>query len=164
MKSRMIHQPPPRVLWNVGASPAGKLIIGMTEKGAICRIAFLRKSLASKIIATWRNEWPDTEFCRGSRLKALPNKPILLVGTAFQCAVWRVIAKIPFGQTLTYGDIARRLGKAGAVRAVGGACGANPVPFFVPCHRVVAAGGLGGFSSGLEIKIALLKAEKSLIL
>jgi methylated-DNA-[protein]-cysteine S-methyltransferase len=164
MKMHAANRPPSRVAWSLGASPAGKLVVGMTEKNEICRIAFLRKSAASRIVAKWRNEWPHTEFYRGPKLKTLVGKPIFLVGTAFQRAVWRAIAKIPFGQTRTYGEIARRVGKAGAVRTVGSACGANPVPFLVPCHRVVAAAGLGGFSSGLATKIALLKAEKSLII
>lgn len=69
--------------------------------------------------------------------------PIDLHGTPFQRRVWRALGRIRPGQTLTYGELARRL-ETGA-RAVGGACRANPVPLFVPCHRVVAAGGAGGF-------------------
>jgi len=69
--------------------------------------------------------------------------PLVLTGTAFQRRVWEALRAIPAGQTLTYGALARRLGSS--ARAVGGACRANPVPIVVPCHRVVAAGGLGGF-------------------
>jgi len=86
------------------------------------------------------------------------------MGTAFQCAVWRALAKIPSGQTKSYGALARQIGRPKAFRAVGGACGANPVPFFIPCHRVVAANGLGGFSAGINIKKTLLKKEHSSIL
>jgi O-6-methylguanine DNA methyltransferase len=159
MKVRTSRLPPERVAWGFAESPAGKLAVGLTGKGEICRVAFLRGRKATGPIADWRKEWPKTEFYRGPELKSLADRPILLAGTPFQCAVWRAIAGIPFGRTRTYGDIARRIGKGSAVRAVGQACGANPVPFFVPCHRVVAANGLGGFSGGLEIKKGLLRME-----
>ena len=143
-------------------------MIGMTEQGEICRVSFLRKGKVSEALTEWRKNWPKTEFYRDQKsviaIHDLTKHPILLVGTAFQCVVWRALAQIPFGRTCTYGDIARRVGKAGASRAIGGACGANPVPIFIPCHRVVGAKGLGGFSSGLEIKKNLLKAERCLIL
>ncbi len=88
----------------------------------------------------------------------------LRVGTAFQQAVWAELRRIPWGETRTYGDVARALGQSTAVRAVGGACGANPVPVLIPCHRVVAAGGrLGGFSGGLDWKLRLLAREGVLL-
>jgi len=81
-------------------------------------------------------------------------------GTAFQRAVWRALRRIPYGEVRTYGWVARAIGRPGAARAVGGACGANPWPIVVPCHRVVAAGGgLGGYSAGLEWKRLLLEVE-----
>jgi len=81
-------------------------------------------------------------------------------GSAFQHEVWAATSRIPYGQVRTYGDIARAIGAPGAARAVGGALGANPVPIFVPCHRVVRAdGGLGGYREGVEIKRALLRLE-----
>jgi len=88
--------------------------------------------------------------------------PFELDGTRFQCRVWREIARIPSGRTLTYAAMARRLGTA--PRPVGGACGANRIPLVIPCHRVVAATGLGGFmnaksGSPLEIKKWLLAHE-----
>lgn len=84
----------------------------------------------------------------------------LSVGTDFQQAVWRELAQIPVQQTRTYGEIAHRIGRPRAVRAVGGACGANPIPVLIPCHRVLAANGkIGGFSSGLERKRELLGRE-----
>jgi O-6-methylguanine DNA methyltransferase len=80
--------------------------------------------------------------------------------TAFQREVWDALRGIPYGQTRTYGEIARALGKPRAARAVGGACGANPWPIIVPCHRVVAAdGSLGGYSAGVEWKRLLLRIE-----
>jgi methylated-DNA-[protein]-cysteine S-methyltransferase len=83
-------------------------------------------------------------------------------GTEFQCRVWRAIRAIPSGGTLTYVDIARRLNSA--PRPVGGACGANRLPLVIPCHRVVASGGIGGFMNvrrgpPLEIKRWLLRHE-----
>ncbi|MBI9020687.1 MAG: MGMT family protein [Verrucomicrobia bacterium] len=83
-------------------------------------------------------------------------------GTEFQKAVWREIKKIPRGQTRTYGEIAAAIGRPNAARAVGAACGANPLPLFVPCHRVVAKNGLGGFGSGLPWKTLLLTTEGAL--
>ena len=82
-------------------------------------------------------------------------------GTQFQQAVWAGMCRIPFGQTQSYGELAAAIGKPQAVRAVGGACGANPIPVLVPCHRVLAARQkLGGFSSGLAWKKKLLAREK----
>lgn len=83
-------------------------------------------------------------------------------GTAFQCRVWRAIHAIPSGRTLTYLDVARSIGSA--PRPVGGACGANRLPLVIPCHRVLASGGIGGFmhmrrGPGIEIKRWLLKHE-----
>lgn len=72
--------------------------------------------------------------------------PLAPEGTAYRCRVWEAMRAIPPGEVRTYGDLARVAG--GSARAVGGACGANPVPLLIPCHRVVAASGLGGFSMG----------------
>jgi O-6-methylguanine DNA methyltransferase len=78
----------------------------------------------------------------------------------FRQRVLEMLQRIPYGRVRSYGWVARKLGKPGATRAVGGACGANPVPLLVPCHRVVAANGsLGGFSGGLRIKKRLLRLE-----
>lgn len=83
----------------------------------------------------------------------------LSAGTEFQRRVWRTLQKIACGRTWSYGQVAEALGNPKAVRAVGGACGANPIPVFVPCHRVVAANGIGGFSGGLGWKLKLLGRE-----
>jgi O-6-methylguanine DNA methyltransferase len=86
--------------------------------------------------------------------------PLDAAGTEFQKSVWREMRKIPLGRTKSYGGIAEAIGKPRAVRAVGGACGANPIPVLVPCHRVLAANNkLGGFSGGLEWKRKLLARE-----
>jgi methylated-DNA-[protein]-cysteine S-methyltransferase len=92
--------------------------------------------------------------------------PLAEVGTAFQCRVWQAISTIPRGQVLTYGGIAKHIGSA--PRAVGQACGANWFPLVIPCHRVTASGGLGGFSNSdddssfhLGVKRWLLAHEKA---
>ena len=82
-------------------------------------------------------------------------------GTAFQRSVWQALHTIPYGETLTYGELAMRLGKPTASRAVGAANGANPLPIITPCHRVIGADrSLTGFGGGLETKSFLLVLEK----
>ena len=88
------------------------------------------------------------------------QSPFILSGTDFQKKVWAGIAEIPYGQTRTYGELARTIGIAGSARAVGSACGANPIALVIPCHRVVGMQGLGGFAGGLEVKKKLLELEK----
>ncbi len=84
-------------------------------------------------------------------------------GTRFQRSVWNALRTIPAGMTRSYAEVARAIGRPKAVRAVGQACGANPIPVLVPCHRVLAARGkLGGFSGGLEWKQELLAREGAL--
>jgi methylated-DNA-[protein]-cysteine S-methyltransferase len=84
----------------------------------------------------------------------------ILGGSQFERAVWAEIANIPYGEMLTYGEIAAALGDPGAARAVGTACNHNPVPVIVPCHRVVGAGGkMVGFGGGLDRKRRLLELE-----
>ena len=86
--------------------------------------------------------------------------PLAPTGTPFQLAVWQLLREIPYGQTVSYGELARRLGQAEAARAVGLANGSNPLPIIVPCHRVIGAdGSLTGFGGGLPIKRALLELE-----
>lgn len=82
-------------------------------------------------------------------------------GTPFQKAVWKALLTIPYGETRSYGDIARAVGRPAAVRAVGMANGRNPLPIVVPCHRVIGAGGtLVGYGGGLPVKQALLDHER----
>ena len=81
-------------------------------------------------------------------------------GTSFQREVWSALADIPYGCTSSYGELAEAIGRPGAMRAVGGANGANPMPIVIPCHRVIAADGtLGGFGGGLDRKVLLLELE-----
>lgn len=85
-------------------------------------------------------------------------------GTEFQRAVWQELRAIPPGETITYAELAERVGRPGAFRAVGSANGANPVPIVVPCHRVVnTGGGMGGYAYGLDVKRWLLTHEDALV-
>ncbi|MCV6615698.1 MAG: methylated-DNA--[protein]-cysteine S-methyltransferase [Cellvibrionaceae bacterium] len=87
--------------------------------------------------------------------------PISPQGSEFQTQVWQQLQRIPYGQTRSYGEIAKALNKPNAVRAVGGANGKNPIPIIVPCHRVIGANGkLTGFAGGLEAKAWLLAHEQ----
>jgi methylated-DNA-[protein]-cysteine S-methyltransferase len=86
--------------------------------------------------------------------------PLAPAGTPFQRQVWEGMAKIPYGATQSYGELARKVKNPGATQAVGSACGANPIPLIIPCHRVLAAAGrLGGFGLGLDAKRWLLDLE-----
>jgi methylated-DNA-[protein]-cysteine S-methyltransferase len=88
----------------------------------------------------------------------------LRLGTAFQQSVWQALLRIPRGETTSYGELSRRVGRPQAARAVGAAVGRNPVSVVVPCHRVVGTGGaLTGYAGGLERKSALLKLEGALM-
>jgi methylated-DNA-[protein]-cysteine S-methyltransferase len=99
------------------------------------------------------------EYFAGCRVHF--DLPIRLAGTSFQHRAWQVLQQIPYGETISYGEQARRIGSPRAVRAVGGANGRNPVAIVVPCHRVIGADGrLTGFSSGLAAKAWLLDHER----
>lgn len=92
--------------------------------------------------------------------KALEHIPILATGTAFQDKVWEGLRTIPWGTTLSYGELAQGIGKPNGARCVGMACAVNPLPFLVPCHRVISASGkISGFSAGVWRKEWLLKHE-----
>ena len=87
--------------------------------------------------------------------------PLDLRGTPFQKKVWSALRRVPYGETISYADLARRAGHPRAARACGSANGSNPVPLFVPCHRTIAADGtLGGFGGGLPLKRRLLALER----
>ncbi len=99
------------------------------------------------------------EFLQGERTNF--STPLDLRCTPFQRAVYEVLESIPYASVLSYGQVAAKLGKPHASRAVGNACGANPLALFIPCHRVVASGGgLGGFTGGLSLKRKLLALER----
>lgn len=99
------------------------------------------------------------EYAEGKRRNF--DLPIRPEGTVFRMKVWKELQRIPYGETISYGELARRVGNPKGCRAVANACGANPMPIIIPCHRVVAAGGgTGGYTGGLDIKLTLLEIEK----
>jgi len=97
------------------------------------------------------------EYFGGERTEF--DVPMELDGTPFQRQVWAELTRIPYGVTISYGELARRVGRPRGPRAVGQANGRNPVPIIVPCHRVVAGNGIGGYGGGLPVKRALLAVE-----
>jgi methylated-DNA-[protein]-cysteine S-methyltransferase len=97
------------------------------------------------------------EYFAGERTEF--DVPMELDGTAFQKEVWAELSRIPYGETISYGELARRVGRPKGPRAVGQANGRNPIPIIVPCHRVLAGNGIGGYGGGLPLKRALLAVE-----
>lgn len=124
-----------------------------------------RKTASSKGVGEQIRQWHEhtaAALRRALAGRAAGTLPPLDLsgGTDFQRSVWQALRQIRPGQTRSYGEVARAIGHPKALRAVGGACGANPIPVLVPCHRVVAADQkLGGFSGGLDWKRTLLARE-----
>lgn len=147
-------------------TPVGKMRAAATDRG-LCALLFPNKE----------TDWPESlgserarahlaatrkalkEYFSGKR-KEFSDIALDMQGTVFQRSVWSALLAIPFGETRSYGDIARQIGNPKAVRAVGLANGQNPVPVIVPCHRVIGANGkLTGFGGGIETKHWLLAHE-----
>ena len=143
-------------------SPVGPLEI-VSDGTAITQISFATKKTKStgretKHLGLLAKEL--AEYFAGKRTTF--SVPLNAEGTPFQQSVWRAMSKIPYGQTLSYGEIAKKIGKPNALRAVGTACGKNPIVIVLPCHRVTAAsGGIGGYSGGLPKKKILLALERN---
>ena len=97
-------------------------------------------------------------YLRGERKEF--DRPLSPKGTPFQEKVWRELLKIKYGERVSYGEIGERIGSK-AYRAIGNACGKNPIPLIIPCHRVVGKNNLGGFSLGIELKKKLLDIENN---
>jgi methylated-DNA-[protein]-cysteine S-methyltransferase len=97
------------------------------------------------------------EYFAGERTEF--DIPMAFDGTEFQRQVWAELCRIPYGETISYGELANRVGRPKGPRAVGQANGKNPIPIIVPCHRVVASTGIGGYGGGLPMKRALLAVE-----
>jgi AraC family transcriptional regulator of adaptative response/methylated-DNA-[protein]-cysteine methyltransferase len=157
----------------VAPSPAGRLLVAATERG-VCAVklgdrdaeleAELRREFPRASIEPAEDAmtpWIDAVVRRVEGSAETPPPPLDLGGTAFQRLVWQALTEIPPGATVTYGELAARLGRPTAARAVARACATNPVAVVVPCHRVVAAdGGLGGYRWGTERKRRLLAGER----
>jgi len=146
----------------INPAPGITLYVAASNLG-VCRISF-----TNNIPAAWECSEANPillEVTRQltlyfhSRLKRF-DVPLDLNGTPFQREVWSALLEIPYGQVISYADLAKRTGSPKAFRAVGSANGRNPVPIIVPCHRVInAGGGLGGYSCGLAYKQRLLELE-----
>ncbi|MDE6165453.1 MAG: methylated-DNA--[protein]-cysteine S-methyltransferase [Muribaculaceae bacterium] len=154
-------------------TPIGILYIGTTDKAVVlCDWAsrrnnrqFIQRVSARLGLKTTEGETPLTdlvksqlhEYFSGSRQTF--DLPLHFSGTPFQESVWHAIAMIPYGTTVSYSDISRRIGRPGAVRAVANAIGANRLSVILPCHRVTAVSSLGGYAGGTNVKRALLDLE-----
>lgn len=146
-------------------TPIGDLLLA-GERDTLQMIGFPKGSMRRDPEPNWiYNEQPFvaarqqlTEYFAGER-KAF-DLPLALQGTEFQLMVLKELSRIPYGETVSYGEIAKRIGRPKAVRAVGAANGRNPIPIVIPCHRVIGSSGdLTGFGGGLDTKTELLRLE-----
>ncbi|HZN06654.1 MAG TPA: bifunctional DNA-binding transcriptional regulator/O6-methylguanine-DNA methyltransferase Ada [Pyrinomonadaceae bacterium] len=161
------------ISYTIVTSPLGRLLVATTERG-VCAVRMGDTDV--ELENDLRAEFPAANIQRTDSalrepvqkiLRHLTNKeprldlPLDIRSTAFQRQVWEKLRAIPYGQTVSYGDVAKSLGKPGAVRAVGRACATNPVALVIPCHRVVREDQtLGGYRWGLERKQKLLERER----
>ncbi len=150
-------------------SPVGELLL-VADDAALRVIEFRNPRHPIKASPQWR-EGDNAVMREAARQLAAYFRnalrhfdlPLAPQGTAFQQSVWRTLAGIPYGDTISYGELARRVGKPTAMRAVGAANGRNPLPIVLPCHRVIGAdGSLTGFGGGLPTKQFLLTLEGAL--
>ena len=145
-------------------SPLGELLI-LSDGEAICEVSFTgddKNYVVSDDLAIFTKvkNWLDDYFNGLNPEIDFKLKP---EGTEFRLKVWKILCEIPYGETVTYGEIASRISDNMAAQAVGGAVGANPIAILIPCHRVLGKNGkLTGYSAGLDKKIELLKIENIL--
>lgn len=156
------------ILWTQSATSLGQLLVAWTDKG-VCRLSFdeTPEALSARFPAARLSQaGGEAANMLAAVLASVETPstgaaiPLDVRGTAFQEAVWQALSAIPPGETRSYAQIAASIGKPKAVRAVGSACGANPVAVLIPCHRALRTDGtLGGYAYGLAIKTELLKRE-----
>ena len=146
-------------------SPVGQLLL-VGDGNHLHQVHFEHGKHAAKPAPEWKeSRQPFEEVIR--QLKAYFRGeledfeiPLSMEGTGFQRSVWEELRRIPYGETISYGQLAERIGKPKAIRAVGAANGSNPIPIIVPCHRVIGSdGSLTGFGGGLPTKKKLLELE-----
>ncbi len=151
--------------WYTIDSPVGPLLL-VDEDDKLSGMHFDAHGASSQLPREQRGESPLlreartqlTAYFEGS-LKTF-DLPLAPAGTAFQQRVWRALCNIPYGETISYAELARRVESPRAFRAVGSANGSNPIALIIPCHRVIASGGgLGGYGGGLDRKRWLLALE-----
>jgi methylated-DNA-[protein]-cysteine S-methyltransferase len=148
-------------------SPLGRMLL-VADDDAVCGVYFAGQKYEKSVAPSWRDGSANAallqcrrelaEYFDGTRTEfTFATNPR---GTPFARAVWREIARVPYGQTITYGELARAVGGTANPRAVGFATGHNPVSVAIPCHRIVGANGsLTGYAGGLDKKSALLTLE-----
>lgn len=146
------------------ASPLGEILIAGHETG-LTHLAFMESDGALAVPDDWQRDDERFAEAREQVLAYLDGRrhsfslELGVEGSGFQREVWAALLRIPYGETRTYGDLARRLGSEHPARAIGTACNANPVPVLIPCHRVVAVDGIGSYSAGATLKERLLALE-----
>lgn len=146
-------------------SPIGPLLLAGDDRG-LRLVHFASGRRPKSPLPDWtEDKAPFKEVIRqlqvyfDGKLKEF-DVPLVLEGTEFQLLVWRNLQRIPYGETVSYGQLAKRMGKPEASRAVGLANGSNPIPIIIPCHRVIGSNGdLTGFGGGLPVKKKLLALE-----
>lgn len=153
------------IRYDILPTHCGDLLIAINERGLV-HVDFVAGLRALPDMSGWQQDGEalapylaEFEAYFAGRLQRF-TLPLAASGTAFQQAVWQALCDIPYGETRSYGDIARAIGKPNAMRAVGAANGRNPLSIIVPCHRVIGQNGsLIGYAGGLKIKKALLQLE-----
>jgi methylated-DNA-[protein]-cysteine S-methyltransferase len=167
----MPHTPPPHdtTRYTYIDSPLGALLLAHDTAG-ICQLTFEHHKHPRPVQPDWQRD--DTafadaraeldEYFAGQRRTF--DVPLSFHGTAFQQQVWNALLDVPYGKTITYAQLADRIGRHGAYHPVGAAVGMNPISIFVPCHRALGSdGGLTGYAGGIERKVKLLQLEGALL-
>ena len=138
-------------------TPVGPLTL-YARDGAITAVRFGTGETSAWMPVLLQAAQELREYFAGTRREF--TVPLALEGREFETRVWDALRRIPYGQCASYGEIALAIGSPGAARAVGGACHRNPIAVFIPCHRVTAKNGPGGYAWGMEIKRYLLELEQ----
>jgi methylated-DNA-[protein]-cysteine S-methyltransferase len=163
MKKLFVHKFKTPIGWiRVASTNKGLALVSLGKDGKAQFDSAVEKDFSDYHVLAGGNLNKRAEKQIGSYLTGRLKKftlPLDLRGTPFQVKALRRVASIPYGQVRTYGRIASGIGKPRASRAVGGANATNPLPLVIPCHRVVASGGLGGYGGGLALKKRLLELE-----
>jgi len=162
--------------YGVHASPFGRCLLAMTDRG-ICGLSFVQEAPEQALVDRLRERWPGARITHRPEATAAVVEQIFsfpaehepaplhlfVRGTNFQIQVWQALIRIPLGKAVTYEDIARHIGAPHACRAVGNAVGHNPIPFLIPCHRVIRKmGEFGNYGEGPDRKKAILGWEAAL--
>ena len=163
-----------KITYTVTDCELGRILVGRTSKG-LCSVAFADED--TSLEDNLKKEYPNAEIVKDAEvlkefvdeiLKHLAGEnkrldlPLDIQATAFQMQVWELLRKIPFGETISYSQLAERLGDKKKVRAVAQACAKNRIALVIPCHRVIARDGkLSGYRWGIERKKELLTKEKA---